>query len=106
SADSRLIHAVTGTNAVAVMPPMGPRLPDAKVAVLKAWIDQGCKGVGGGSDEPVRVVTDHWSFKPPVRLALPAVKNKAWVRNAIDNFILARLEKEGLSPSPEAGRAT
>ena len=48
----------------------------------------------------------HWSFQAPVRPPLPPVKNQKWVRNAIDPFILARLEKEGLSPSPEADRVT
>ncbi|HLW66623.1 MAG TPA: DUF1549 and DUF1553 domain-containing protein [Gemmataceae bacterium] len=48
----------------------------------------------------------HWAFQPPVRPALPAVKNTAWPRNAIDYFILARLEKEGIAPSPEADRYT
>jgi hypothetical protein len=49
---------------------------------------------------------NHWSFKAPVRPQLPTVKNKKWVRNAIDQFVLARLEKEKLSPSPETDRAT
>ncbi|MDB6057626.1 MAG: hypothetical protein JWO95_1470 [Verrucomicrobiales bacterium] len=49
---------------------------------------------------------NHWSFKAPVRPALPTVKNKKWVRNAIDRFVLARLEQEKLAPSPEADRVT
>jgi hypothetical protein len=48
----------------------------------------------------------HWAFQPPVRPAVPAVSNTAWARNDIDRFILARLEKEGLHPSPEADRIT
>ena len=48
----------------------------------------------------------HWAFQPPVRSPLPQVKNEAWARNAIDRFILARLEKEGLKPSPEADGTT
>ena len=40
---------------------------------------------------------DHWAFKAPVRPKIPAVKNKNWVRNPIDNFVLARLEKEKLN---------
>jgi hypothetical protein len=48
----------------------------------------------------------HWSFIPPSRPALPAVAHKAWPLNPIDYFVLARLEKEGLQPAPEAGRAT
>ncbi len=49
---------------------------------------------------------DHWAFKSPTRPALPAVKDGAWTRNPIDRFVLARLEAEGLKPSPEADRTT
>ena len=48
----------------------------------------------------------HWAFKSPVKTTLPPVKNKSWLRNPIDNFVLARLEKEKLKPSPEADQAT
>jgi hypothetical protein len=48
----------------------------------------------------------HWAFVPPVKPALPEVKNKKWAKGAIDRFILARLEKEGLEPSPEADKYT
>ncbi len=63
-------------------------------AVLKKWIEQGAK------------YQKHWSFEPPQRPALPAVKNEKWGRNAIDRFVLARLEKAGLEPAPEADRRT
>jgi len=49
---------------------------------------------------------DHWTWKPPVRPSLPAVRQADWVRTPIDRFILARLEAEGLRPSPEADRTT
>ncbi len=48
----------------------------------------------------------HWAFVAPVRPALPGVQRAAWCRNDIDRYILARLEKEGLSPAPEADRTT
>ncbi|MBI2947881.1 MAG: DUF1553 domain-containing protein [Verrucomicrobia bacterium] len=48
----------------------------------------------------------HWAFKSPVRPVEPAVQNKSWVRNGIDRFVLARLEKEHLGPSPEIDRVT
>jgi hypothetical protein len=44
----------------------------------------------------------HWSYIAPIRPAAPAVKDKAWVKNPIDAFVLARLEREGLKPSPQA----
>src|SRR5438876_311012 len=48
----------------------------------------------------------HWSFIRPERPVEPKVQNQAWVRNPIDAFILARLEKEGVAPSAEADRTT
>jgi hypothetical protein len=47
---------------------------------------------------------NHWAWKPPVRPAVPTVKNKAWVKNPIDAFILAKLEGAGLKPAPPATR--
>ncbi len=51
-------------------------------------------------------INHHWAFIPPVRPSIPEVQNRNWIRNSIDNFILARLEKEGLTPSVEADRIT
>ncbi len=48
----------------------------------------------------------HWAFTRPIRPPAPEVKDQSWVRNAIDSFVLARLEREGWQPSPEADRAT
>jgi Protein of unknown function (DUF1549) len=48
----------------------------------------------------------HWAFVPPVRPDLPAVADRAWAVNPIDRFVRARLQKEGLKPSPEADLAT
>jgi hypothetical protein len=80
--------------AMQMPPPYSDRKPltEQEVAMLRAWIEQGAKW------------QSHWSFIAPVRPAEPKVQNRAWVRNPIDNFILARLEKEGLKPSPETDR--
>jgi hypothetical protein len=51
-----------------------------------------------------RDACEHWSFKPVATPAMPVTKNKRWPRNEVDRFILARLEKEGLQPAPEAER--
>ncbi|MBI3851248.1 MAG: DUF1553 domain-containing protein [Verrucomicrobia bacterium] len=59
---------------------------------------------GEGSKAPP--TTNHWAFKPPVRPATPKVRNQKWPRNAIDNFVLVRLEQKKILPSPEADRAT
>ncbi len=94
SAQSLLIERVTAAEASERMPPKGEPLTPEQIAKLKTWIDQGAK------------YEEHWAYVKPVRRPFPAVKNKAWVRNGIDYFVLARLEQEGLSPSPEADRAT
>jgi mono/diheme cytochrome c family protein len=106
SADSLLIHAITGSKPdVAKMPPKGQLSAD-QIATLKRWIDEGAIGpekedaVAGG------VKSTHWSFQPVKRPAFPATKNSAWVRNGIDHFVLARLEKEGIAPSSEADKVT
>ena len=70
------------------------KLTAAQKELLKRWI------AAGAEYQP------HWSFIAPTRPALPAVKNEAWVRNPIDRFILAELEKRGLAPAPEADRRT
>jgi hypothetical protein len=49
---------------------------------------------------------DHWSFQPPRRPAVPAVRDRAWVRSPLDAFVLARLEAAGLRPAPAADRRT
>ena len=49
---------------------------------------------------------NHWAFKTPARPALPEIADRSWPKTPVDHFILARLEKEGLKPSPEADRAT
>jgi len=78
------------------MPPAksGKKLTPREVALLKKWIEQGAEWQG------------HWAFIPPVKTAPPAVADAKWVRNGIDAFILARLEKEGVKPSAEADPIT
>ncbi|HEX4772957.1 MAG TPA: PSD1 and planctomycete cytochrome C domain-containing protein [Bryobacteraceae bacterium] len=103
-AQSALYRRVAGIGDVARMP-MGGRLADDQIATLKAWIEQGAEwpdSVGA----KVTATKVHWAFIPPQRPALPDVKNQTWAKNPIDRFILARLEKEGLTPSPEADRVT
>src|SRR5262245_61378956 len=108
SAESLLIKAVTGSGERDLrMPPTGPRLTTQQVGLLKAWIDEGAKVPPGETAAgPARAQSSHWAFRTPARPALPPVKNTAWVRNPIDHFLLARLEKEGLEPAPEADRVT
>ncbi len=92
SATSRVIARVT--HATRPMPPSGPRLTEAEVDALKRWIDAGANYAA------------HWAYEKPIRPAIPATVAKSWVRNPIDAFVLARLEKQNLKPSPPADAAT
>ncbi|MEC9009690.1 MAG: PSD1 and planctomycete cytochrome C domain-containing protein [Planctomycetota bacterium] len=105
-AKSLLFQALTGTDDLEQMPFDKPPLKTAEIELIKKWILQGARFP---SDEKVtarRRQSDHWAFQPIVRAKLPAVSNPAWVRNAIDTFVLARLDKERLRPAPEADRVT
>src|SRR4051794_35085062 len=95
-AKSELIARITTSDPDDRMPPadFARQLTPRQVELLRRWVEQGAKW------QP------HWSFIPPVRPELPPVKHAAWVRNPVDAFILARLEREGLAPSPEADRTT
>jgi mono/diheme cytochrome c family protein len=106
SSSSRIIQAITATDDVPVMPPKEPRLTTAEIVLLRAWIDAGAPAPADEVGAQTASKSKHWAFQPPLRPTPPAVNNTAWVRNPIDRFILARLEKEGIAPSPEAGRAT
>lgn len=106
SSESLLIHAITGAKRdVSKMPPKGELSAD-QIATLKRWVDEGA--IGPTKEDAVSGVlkSTHWSFQPVIRPTLPATKNAAWVRNGIDHFILARLEKEGIAPSTEADKVT
>ena len=93
---SGLIRRIRASGKPIQMPPAysGLKLTAAEIETLRAWIAQGAKW------------QQHWSFIAPVRPELPAVSPADWPKNPIDRFVLHRLEAEGLSPSPEAGRET
>ena len=61
---------------------------------------------GSAASEPTPPATGlrHWAFQPPRRVAAPPVQDATWVRTAIDAFVLARLEKAGLTPAPPLDR--
>jgi hypothetical protein len=103
STESPLILRVVSSDPDEVMPPKGEKLSAKDVGILRAWIDQGAKwpdDIAGGKKR------DHWAFKAPVKPSAPQPKNASWARNEIDRFILARLEKEGLTPASEADKVT
>jgi hypothetical protein len=102
SDESLLIDAVTGTEGVKKMPPEGEPLTAEQIEKLRAWIDQGAKApVEKIPEDPAK----HWSYQPPVRVPLPAVKDAVWAQNPIDAFIAAEHERKGLKPSPPATKA-
>ncbi len=104
---SKLMKAVTGADDTPRMPYKKPPLTARQIALLKGWIDQGANAPANElAETPTSAKSKHWAFQAPVRPPAPAVRNQGWARNPIDRFILARLEKEGISPSPEADRAT
>lgn len=99
SATSPLVHRLTGA-AEPRMPMSGEPLGAEELASIRAWID---------SLEP-RALTEpastHWAYVKPVEPDLPPVEDSEWPRNPVDAFVLAKLDEEGLSPSPEASKAT
>ena len=99
SAASEILHRVTTADPDEVMPPKGAHLTEAEVASLRRWIDDGAVW-------PEVDPRKHWAFQRPARPEPPSVKDAPWVRNEIDRFILARLEKEGLPHQTEADRHT
>jgi hypothetical protein len=101
--ESVLFRAIEQTGDLK-MPP-GRKLNDEAIAAVRKWIEDGASWTAEAAPTKARGA-DHWAFQPPKRTAPPAVKNAAWVRNPIDRFVLARLEQEGLAPSPEADRLT
>lgn len=98
SAESKLIARVESDKNAFVMPPAGPRLSEAEIAVIRAWIDQGAKAPAAA---PTSQRSSHWAFQPVKRPAVPP-----GTPNAIDFFVRARLDKEGIAPSTEADRRT
>ena len=92
-AASELIRRVTSGDQARRMPPAyagAEKLSSREIALLTRWIAQGAQW------------QKHWAFIPPSRPELPAISDRRWPRNPIDDFVMARLDAEGLKPSPEA----
>jgi hypothetical protein len=93
-----IVRVSRAKGADGVMPARGETLSKAQIEILRAWI-------AAGAPWPDSDGGKHWAYVKPARTPLPVVKDATWPRNAIDYFVLARLEKEGIQPSPEAARA-
>jgi hypothetical protein len=95
--ESLLLQRVVTADPHEIMPPpyaKKPAMTEEQIATLTEWIRQ------GGEYEP------HWAFVAPQKPAVPEVKDKAWPRTPIDNFVLAKLESKGIAPSPETDKET
>ena len=92
--ESLLLERLVTDDADDRMPPAdsGKTLKSEEIALIRSWIAQGA------------VWRQHWAYAAAARPDLPDVKSAGWVRNDVDRFILARLEKEALSPESEADR--
>ncbi len=95
-AESSLITRIHSADADEQMPPpkSNRKLSAHQKQLLEKWVDQGA------------AYSNHWAFVAPVRPTLPKLSRSGWTRTPVDHFVLARLESEGLTPSPEADRAT
>ncbi|MEP7272148.1 MAG: DUF1553 domain-containing protein [Acidobacteriota bacterium] len=105
SQDSRLIVRVSGEGGEPRMPLGAPPLSTEQIRSLRAWID-GSAGATVAAPPNASKAATHWAFRQPVLAKAPPVKNAAWVRNPVDQFILAEIEKQSLIVSPEAARTT
>lgn len=94
--ESELMRRIGTHDADDLMPPAksGKQLSESQKALFRQWIAEGAHW------------TSHWAYEPPKRSEPPVVKNARWASNEIDRFVLARLEKEGLSPSPRTDKTT
>jgi hypothetical protein len=91
---SELIRRIFSTDESEIMPPPETKHPLSleQLNILKSWVESGAD------------YSPHWAFLPPKQEAPPKVRQPDWPSNAIDHFVLARLEKEGLQPSQASDR--
>ncbi len=101
-AEKSLLYTAVKRDGALQMPPGKVALTTSEVGVIRDWINAGARQEKG----PTAAGPSWWSFRKPIRPPAPAVKDVSWVRNPIDAFILARLEKEGLRPAAPADRRT
>lgn len=104
SAESLLIARIVGLGTEKRMPLEEEPLSSEQIGLIRAWIDQGAKwpaGVGSAATE----VKMHWAYVAPQAPPSPQLHDTHWPENAIDAFVLAKLEKEGVAPSATTDRA-
>ena len=102
AASSAIITRISSTDKATRMPPFGNGLTADQIAILRDWVDKGAPELP--KPETVAKVQKHWAYMKPVEANPPVVKGPS--RNAIDQFLLARLESQGLTFQNEANRET
>ncbi|AXY77385.1 DUF1553 domain-containing protein [Paraflavitalea soli] len=93
--ESELYKRIISTDPAYQMPAAESHLGllnEHEISLVRKWIQQGAK------------YERHWAFIPPVKAALPEVDNQQWVKNELDNFILAAMQEKGLKPNEEADK--
>jgi hypothetical protein len=100
---SPLLHAVEWKGDLQ-MPPK-KQLSKEQIAALREWLQRGAPDPRDSSSTPRLTKADHWAFQPVKKPTPPTPKNQGWVKNAIDRFVLAKLEEQGMLPAdpPETG---
>ena len=101
ASSSALIKRLEGLEGLQQMPPGRP-LAAAEIRTFRSWVEEGATWDAPAEAADSGAATGHWAFRPNRRPAVPDVGSDDWVRNPIDAFVLAGLEREGLDPSAEA----
>jgi hypothetical protein len=107
---SLLIKAISYTDADLQMPPK-QKLSDAQIADLTTWVNSGAPApapavAATGITKAADAGKSHWAWQPLTKPGVPEVKDTAWPKTPVDNFILAKLEEKGLTPNPPADKNT
>ncbi len=111
---SLLVQAILYEDDLVQMPPKG-KLPEAEIEALTEWVRRGAPdpraevpqaAAKAGRTIDLEEERQRWAFQPLAVVPPPSVSEESWCRSPVDRFILARLEAEGLEPSPEADRRT
>ncbi|MES2694861.1 MAG: PSD1 and planctomycete cytochrome C domain-containing protein [Verrucomicrobiota bacterium] len=111
-AESILIQAIGYKDEDLQMPPKGKKLSAQEIADLTEWVRRGAPDPRTGVTKGSSVATyggvgkNHWAFQPVKKPTIPEVKNAGWVKNPIDNFVLAKLEANGMTPNEQAAKTT
>ncbi len=92
---SGLLARIISTDQSEMMPPEGERLSGEEIAVIKQWIKEGASWPEDANEK-------HWAYVAPQRGELPKVKLTEWSRNAIDDFVLKKLERNEIAPASES----